>query len=327
MRVPILVLTSLVLTFFTLGILPMRLQAQKSTPDLILQAFHSWSEGQPKAAIAILEPMLQAGVNGAEERDLGVAWNVLGSAYMDLEMYDKAERAYQQSIEKLRAIPAAQAQYASSIDSLGTLEESLGQKDQAKALCEKARHIYEGLGDSAGVAITSTNLAVIAYGKKDFKGARRNMERASQEAQHATGMGDDDVAAMDAMSSALALHDGRNEEAMSTIQQAIDHWKHAHGPGYFMLGTGYLLRAQALAKSGDYPRAIADARQALAIAEGAVGRNTFAYVSAENVYARILQASGAKEEGARLRKEATGTLADLELRLCNGCTISASGFR
>jgi cytochrome c-type biogenesis protein CcmH/NrfG len=65
--------------------------------------------------------MLQAGVN-AEERDVGVAWNVLGSAYLDLEMYDKAQRAYQRSIERLRAIPAAQAQYASSIDSLGTLD-------------------------------------------------------------------------------------------------------------------------------------------------------------------------------------------------------------
>jgi tetratricopeptide (TPR) repeat protein len=242
-------------------------------------------------------------------------------------MYDKAERAYQQSIQILRAIPSVQAQYASSINSLGTLEDSLGQRDQAKALCEKARHIYEGIGDSAGVANTSTNLAVIAYGKKDFKTARRALERASQAAQHTTSMKDDDVAAMDAVTSALALHDGRNEEAISTIQQAIDNWKRAHGPGYLMLGTGYLLRAQALAKSGDYPRAIADARQALAIAEATIGRKTFAYVSAENAYAQILQASGAKEEAARLRKEATGAWADLKLRLCNGCTINASGFR
>jgi tetratricopeptide (TPR) repeat protein len=210
---------------------------------------------------------------------------------------------------------------------LGTLEDSLGHKDQAKALCEKARHIYEGLGDSASVAIASTNLAVIAFGKKDFKAARRALERASQEAQHTTRMKDDDIAAMDAVTSSLALHDGRDEEALSAIEQAIDHWKHAHGPGYLMLGTGYLLRAQVLAKSGDYAGAIADSRQALVITEAAAGRNTFAYATAENAYAQILRASGAKEEAARLSKEATGTLADLELRLCNGCTINASGFR
>ena len=138
MRVPILILTGLALAF------PSSLQAQRSTPDLIVQGFQQWSGGQPKAAIAILEPMLQAGVNW-EERDLGVAWNVLGSAYLDLEMYDRAERAYQRSIQILRDVPSAQAQYASSIDNLGTLEVSLGHKDQAQALCEKARHIYEGI--------------------------------------------------------------------------------------------------------------------------------------------------------------------------------------
>jgi tetratricopeptide (TPR) repeat protein len=320
MRVTIVLLTSLALAF------PSPLQAQRSTSDLIVHAFQLWNGGQPKAAIAILEPMLQAGVNG-EERDVGVAWSVLGSAYVDLEMYDKAERAYQRSIQILRAIPSARAQYASAIDSLGTLEDSLRQKDQAKALCEKARHIYEGLGDSGGIAITSTNLAVIAYGKKDFKAARRALERASQAAQHAIGMKDDNIAAMDAVTSALALHDGRDEEAISSIQQAIDHWKRGHGPGYLILGTGYLLRAQVLAKSGDYAGAIADSRQALAITEAAAGRNTFAYASSENAYAEILRASGAKEEAARIRKEANGTLAGLELRSCNGCTINASGFR
>ncbi|HEX3436611.1 MAG TPA: tetratricopeptide repeat protein, partial [Pseudacidobacterium sp.] len=153
------------------------------------------------------------------------------------------------------------------------------------------------------------------------------LERATQEAQHAAPLREDDLAAIDTIASSLALHDGRNEEAASAINQAIDHWKHAHGPGYFMLGTGYILRAEVLGKSGDYPHALADARQALAIAEATIGRNTFAYATVENAYAQILRASGAKEEAARLRKEATGALADLELRSCNGCTINASGFR
>ncbi len=60
-RVPILILTGLALAFPYTAV-----QAQRSTPDLIVQAFQQWSGGEPKAAIAILEPMLQAGVNGAE---------------------------------------------------------------------------------------------------------------------------------------------------------------------------------------------------------------------------------------------------------------------
>jgi tetratricopeptide (TPR) repeat protein len=322
MRIPIALLTSIVLT------LPhCTTYAQSSASDQIVQAFRWWSGGQPKAAVAILEAMLPAGANEADERELGVAWNVLGSAYLDLERYDEAKRAYQHAIEKLRPIPSAQAQYASTIDSLGRLEDSLGQRDQARALCDKARHIYEGLGDSAGVAVTSTNLAVIAYGQRDFKTARRALQRAFQEAQHTTRMIDDDVAAMEAARSVLALHDGREAEAISTIEQAIDIWMHVHGPGYYMLGTGYLVRAQVFAKSRDYARAISDAQHALAMEEAAVGKNSVAYLSAENIYAQVLRASGAKQEAARLKKQSSSALADLRSRRCNGCAIDASAFR
>jgi Tetratricopeptide repeat len=322
MRVSIVLLTSFVLT------LPhSSTYAQESASDQIVQAFQLWSRGQPKAAIAILEPMLHEGVNGADARDLGVAWNVLGSAYLDLERYDEAKRAYQRAVEKLRPIPSAQAQYASTVDSLGRLEDSLGQKDLAKALCEKARHLYEELGDSAGVAVTSTNLAAIAYGQRDFKTARRALQRAIQEAQHTTRMIDDDVAAMNAVKSALALHDGREEEAMTAIEQAIGLWTHADGTGYYMLSTGYLVRAQIFAKAREYARASSDAEHALAVAEAAVGRDSVAYLSAENIYARILRASGAKQEASRLKKEAGSALADLQSRRCNGCTIDVGAFR
>jgi tetratricopeptide (TPR) repeat protein len=322
MKVPIVLLTSFAL------ILPHgSTYAQGSASHQIVQAFQLWSEGQPKAAIAILEAMLRAGVNGAVERDLGVAWNVLGSAYLDLERYGEAKQAYQHAIEKLRPIPSARTQYASTLDSLGRVEDSLGQKDLAKALCDRARHVYEELGDPAGVAVTSTNLAVIAYGQRDFKTAGRALQRAVQEAQHTTRMIDDDVAAIDATRSVLALHDGREEEAASAIEQAIDLWANAHGPGYYMLGAGYLLRAQVFAKSREYARAISDAQHALAMAEASVGRNSVAYLSAENIYAQILRASGAKQEASRLKKEAGSALADLRSRRCSESTIDAGAFR
>jgi tetratricopeptide (TPR) repeat protein len=111
------------------------------------------------------------------------------------------------------------------------------------------------------------------------------------------------------------------------MKDAIDLWTRAHGPGFFLAGSGYLLRAQAFAKIGDYARAIADAQRAIAIAEAAVGRNTVAYLSAENTYAQLLRASGAKQEASRIEKEASSALADLESRRCSGCTMDVSGFR
>jgi tetratricopeptide (TPR) repeat protein len=301
-------------------------RAQKSAADQIVEAFHLWSAGQERAAIAILEPIVQSRVNGVAEWDLGVAWNVLGSCYLDLEMYDQARRAYQHAMEILRPIPSSQNQYASVMDNLGVLEKALGNGDSAKALCEKSRHIYETLGDSAGVAITSTNLAVIGIAQHNFKAARRAFERALRAAEQAT-MKDDDIAAIDAVESALALHDGREDEAISAVERAIDRWTRVHGPGFFMIGTGYLLRAQAFAKIGDYDRATADARHALEIAEAAIGKNTVAYLMAEDEYARILRASGDKEQASRLQKHASVALAQIESRQCGGCTINVSGYR
>jgi hypothetical protein len=84
------------------------------------------------------------------------------------------------------------------------------------------------------------------------------------------------VAAMDAVKSELALHDGNGEEAIAMAQQAIDLWTQAH---------------------------------ALAIVEAAIGRDTVDFLSAEVVYAGILRASGAKQEGSNgMTKNFEGTL-------------------
>jgi hypothetical protein len=178
MRVPIVLLTSLVLAFPYASV-----QAQRSTPDLITQAFQLSSGGQPKAAIAILEPMLQAGMN-AEERDVewpGMSW--------------------------------------------------VGRTLTWKCTTRRSGRI---------------------------SGLSRDCERF--------------------------------QRRRLSMRHRLTVWERS-------------------------------------ITEAAAGRNTFAYATAEDAYAQILRASGAKEEAARLSKEATGTLADLELRLCNGCTINASGFR
>jgi len=318
MRVPVAVLVVLILAT------PMR--AQKSSSDSIKRAFALWRGGQPKAAIAILEPVLQGNSRFDDPRDPGVGWNVLGQAYLDLDRYAEARLAYQHALAILRQMPSAQAQYASTLDSMGMLETSLGQKSAGAMLCGKARQVYAQLGDSDGVAITSINLAVIAVGGKDYKAARRFLQTAIQ-AQPETAMGADDVAAMDEVKSALALHDGDSTEAISLVQRAIDLWTRAHGPGYFLLSSGYLLRAQVLAHSRDYGGAMADAQHAVAIAENAVGRNTIDYFRARAAYARILRASGAKQEGSRMAKAADTALAELARRQCSGCTIDANGFR
>ncbi|MGC2403774.1 MAG: tetratricopeptide repeat protein [Acidobacteriaceae bacterium] len=302
-------------------------KAEEAAAQQIAQAYQLWRSGQAKAAIAILEPLLQPGTRFADERSLGMAWNVLGSSYFDVERHDEARRAYQHAMELLRALPDERAQYASAIDNLGTVEQSLGQHQAAKALCQKAQQIYEQVGSMNGIVVASTNLAVIAYGQTDFKAARRYLEKAFEAAPHTMQMREDDWAALQLMKGALALHDRRNEEAMSAIQQAIERWTRAYGPKYFMLADGYLLLARALASSGDRAKAMVYAKHGMTLAEEVLGANTIGYLNAEAAYARVLGTCGEKHESKRLGKEASGALAALEQRMCSGCTIDANGFR
>jgi tetratricopeptide (TPR) repeat protein len=303
------------------------LKAEEIPAQQIGQAYQLWKSGEVKAAIAILEPLLRAGGEAVDPQELGVAWNVLGSSYFDLNRYDEARRAYERAIELLQSLPNLRVQYASAIDNLGSVEQSLGQHETAKALCLKALHVYEEAGSTNGIAVSSTNLAVIAYGEKDYKAARRYVATALDAVQHTTQMREDDLAALDLMRGALALHDGRRAEAISAIQQAIERWTRAYGPRYFMIADGYLLRAQALVGSGDRMSAMADAKYGLTLSEEALGKNSVGYLNALAAYARVLGTCGEKQEARRLRKEASEALAALEQRMCSGCTVNATSFR
>jgi tetratricopeptide (TPR) repeat protein len=322
MRVSNLLLAALAVTLS-----PVPMHAQGSTFDEIVAADGLRYQGEPKAAVAILEPMVQTRASSMTETDLGLAWNVLGSSYEDLHTPDKAKSCYETAIEKLRPIATAQAKYAAAIANLAALEGSEGQMDSARVLYEKSNRIYEGIGDSGGVTVTSTDLATLMFAKKDFKTAHRYLDQAFAASERTNGLREDDIAGLYSVKSALALHERKNAEALSNSQQAIDRWTRAHGPGYYMLAVGYDLRAQAAANTGDYGHALTDGQHALAILEAANGRDTAAYLKAEIVYAQVLQASGAKEQASRLRKEAGSALANLASRQCRGCTIDANGFR
>jgi tetratricopeptide (TPR) repeat protein len=318
MRAALLLLILLVLAFPAFA---------QSASEQVLRAKQLGDQGQSSAAIAMLEPLTRQDASSLTEHERAVAWGILGSSYRDLEMLEQAKQAYGRAIEAMRSIPEADAQYAAAMCNLGSVEVSLGQDDSAKGLYTKAAGIYQGLGNSAGVSITATNLAMLAASQRDFRTTRRYLATAFQAAQRSTTLSDDNFAAMYSVSSEVEFHDGRYREAMASAQQSIDHWTHAHGPGYVMLGLGYALRAQAIARTGDYSRAMTDVQHALSIFAAAKGSNRDGYLRIQLVYAEILRESGERDQGSRLKKEATSSLARLESRQCEGCTINVNGFR
>jgi tetratricopeptide (TPR) repeat protein len=302
------------------------LRADAPLPRPVGEAYQLWRSGHSAAAIAQLEPFLQTDPSMPDEQGRGIAWTILGSSYLDVERFPDARRAYERALAILKPLPDGRKQYASALDSLGTLEQSLGHTQTARSLCSKAQHVYEELGNHYGLAITATNLANIAFVEADFKTARRFVARATEEKQLTTGMREDDIAALDVVRSAVALHDGKTEEAMTAVQEAISLWERAYGRDYFMLPDGYLLLAQVLAKSGDRARAMDDAGQGLARAEALWGKNSIGYLSAEAAYARVLRLCGEKKEARRLANESSHALAVLEQQQCGGCTVNANSF-
>lgn len=295
--------------------------------SLVFEAYELWSSGQNNAVIAVLEPTLTASKPSLQGAELGVAWALMATSYQTLEMYEKAARAYQKSLEILQSIDAAKSQYAAVLDSLATMEEGLGQRDTAKRLCEKALRIYQELGDHSGMTVAYSDLAVIAFAQNRDKAAQRNIDNALSSGNAGGPIGDDDAATINSVKAALALRAGHAKEAVATAQAAIDCWIRSHGAGYYMLGTTYLVKARALAKTGEYSDALTEAQHALDIAEAAVGRESTPYLTARGVVAEILKAAGERAEAARVQKEVQRSLADLHTRQCYGCTIDASGFR
>lgn len=127
MRVPMLLLAACAVT---LPSIPAR--AQDSARASIMQAYELWRGGQPKAAIAILEPELRQDTLGFTEEERGAAWDILGSSYQDLETFDRARQAYGKAVQTLRSVPSAQAQYAAALNNLPPWNRRWGRRTQRR---------------------------------------------------------------------------------------------------------------------------------------------------------------------------------------------------
>ncbi len=303
------------------------LSARGAAPAQLLRAQQLSDQGQSRAAIAILEPLVREESHVLDEANRGVAWSLLGSAYKDFEDYDKARRCYETAIHILGAFPNEQVQYASAIDNLGSVEESMGHFDSAKALRTKARGLYEAAGDHAGVAIAWSNLAQVALDQHDLPRAKKNMTEAFREAQLTKALSSNNLAAMYTVEGGLARTERDFRGAIAADQQAIDIWTRSHGPKFYMLGVAYAMRGEAYGSVADHQQAISDLRHALELLEETPGRYAPAYLTVELAYAHALRDAGSRQEATRLEKEAKAGFTSVRVQQCGGCTISAESFR
>ena len=121
--------------------------------DLVLQlkqAQELSDRGNEHAAIEILDPIVHSRPPGLGERQMAIAWNILGSSYQGLGEYQIARQSYESAIRLVQGLPTAEDIFVSSLNDLASLSSLEGQLDAASNLRLKARKIYRNHGDWAG---------------------------------------------------------------------------------------------------------------------------------------------------------------------------------
>jgi tetratricopeptide (TPR) repeat protein len=300
------------------------LLAQITPAQRLTNAFALEIEGKPAAAIVELQALLNS--SSLDALGSGKAWNILGLAYEDIGESALSRHAYEESLRILKDLPDNIRDYAMALDDFGGLYVATGQFEAADKMRAKALGIYEKVEDHGGIARASCDLATIAFSQKKVASGSKYLARAVKEARAASGLDNDDRAAIASLQGWQAQFDGDFTMSVARYQQALDLWRRRHGEEHPFTGWGHLLLGDAQLEAGQLTTALEEIRQGVAVLERTVGHQNPHYLLAELAYSRILDATGSHAEAARIKATAESLLKDLDRKHCAGCTISVAAF-
>lgn len=302
------------------------LHAQTPPTNEFTRAAELNDEGRFPEAIRIIESFFAQGPQN-DHAITGIAWDLRGVALQNLGDWEGARRSYEASVAILRTEPDQIRQYASALDNLGSLKQDLGQLQESRSLRIHARQLYRSVGDHAGTARASVNLALVALGLRDRRQTRKFLADAFSEESLVQNPDLGDLAALHSAQAIQVARNGRPNEALDEINHAIALWTQRYGPHYYLLATGLSLRGSiddSLHKNSD---ARSDFRLSLDILKMNGEADSQVFYLVESAYAGALRDSGEHDEADRLESEAKEGLERLRRPQCNGCSISAESFR
>lgn len=302
------------------------LHAQTPAGNPLPEANRLRDANQPRAAITLLQPLVQNPPAAWSEADRGTAWTMLGASFQDLESYDQARRCYESAIQILGKLPASKAGYAAALDRLGSVEGSTGNVDAALKLRRQANRLYAELGDGEGLVISFNNLALNALAAGNARAARKFLNEAFNQSAKTT-LRNEDRAALFSIKGSLEFHQGDLKQALAAYQQSIALMTRPDTPPSASLGVVFALRAQAYLKVQDLPHADADIAQAERLIGDANGTSSPAYLRVETLRAQALRLSGDTAEAARLEQNSSGALISWQHGLCAGCIVNVHSLR
>ena len=291
----------------------------------LAQALALERDGRPAQAIVVLQAILDS--KSLDALGTGQAWNILGLSYRDQGNFAYAQNAFEQSIRILEGLPNNTREYGMALDNFGGLFFAMGHMEAASRMRKKALHVYEKTNYHTGIAVACSGLAGLAFSQKQMRQGKRYMERAREEAQLASDLDDDNLAAIFSMQGWLALLNGDVVATISAYQHSLDLWRKGHGEEHPFTGWGYILLGNAEAEGGELTSALVDMQRGLGVLDRTLGRQNTRYLTAEISYSRVLDRTGAHIEAIRMKTAAERDLKDLHRAQCVACTVSAASFR
>ena len=301
--------------------------AQRSELDVLTRAADLNAEGNFRAALELVQPLLDSNAQKPDNVIAGVAWDVRGLALQNLGNLDEARRSYESAIKILRVLPDQKIQYANALDNLGSLEADNGQLKESKEARIRAMELYESAGDHGGVARIASTLAVVELALGSRREARHYLAEASHQQAQITTPDPRNLAWMFGAECLVDEADGDFQAAFDRINRVIDLWTHQYGSNYYLLASAYSIRGRLYHVLGDDLLAEEDLQRSLVLLADNDEGNTKLYFFVEIMYARVLRSSGKKDDASRMESDARAALERMRHRQCAGCTISAEGIR
>jgi tetratricopeptide (TPR) repeat protein len=241
----------------------------------------------------------------AHASDVAVAkvYGQLASYNGNAGMYEQAEAALEHAISLLRGHAESSRELADDMDYLGSLHGVMGKLRQAEREELESLRLWEGLGDSLGIARSWSALSGIYFRQRKYAISRDFARKAVAEfSADKQANFSDRVAARLNLAQALC-HTKECPSAVPLLKETVAMAKLAFRPSDFPVGEAEFLLGFAYWKTGDVAGASEFMEQGVAIMKGQLGWGHPAYRNALANYAQFLRENRRVEDAELVERQ------------------------
>jgi tetratricopeptide (TPR) repeat protein len=312
-------------TLLTLWLLGLPSFGQFDPHTVLHDALVLENRGNFQTAVKIARAAINSGQLSGNE--LGRGYIILAVACQGAGDLANAQGAFEHALEVLGHDREHPEDYASALDNYAGFYVELGQIDVAAPMWRKAFQLRRRIRDHTGSALSLLHLAEFALARNRVREAQRYFESASNEAEAAPDLNDDDRAFFFETEGLIALAEHRAPAAVAAFEHALELVERSRGEQHWLAGWEHTFLGKAYAESGDFRNASENMQTGITILDHALGQENPKYFAAEQAYSRVLDQFGLHAEAAQMHASAEKAREHYYGSQCVGCTITVAAFR